>query len=113
VLDAPQRRKKGFARRGNLGCTYLLATAQNGNSTVCVQGSASCMASVGSALLCSRLAFFSADVSCKSILWLLPEPRDLSDLKLKVLDFLGFSAGFCCVECNWGAGCGGACWWAW
>jgi hypothetical protein len=71
------------------------------------------MASVGSALLCSRLAFFSADVSCKSILWLLPEPRDLAELKLKALGFLGFSAGFCCAECNWDACCGGACSWAW
>ena len=57
------------------------------------------MASVGSALLCSLLASFSADVSCRSILWV-PEPCDLSDRKLKVLDFLGLWLGRCCAECN-------------
>jgi uncharacterized membrane protein YdcZ (DUF606 family) len=66
------------------------------------------MASVGSALLCSLLASFSADVSCKSILWLLPEPRDLSDRKLNALDFLvGLCVGCCCAE---DVCCGEACW---
>lgn len=59
---------------------------------VVLLGSASFMASVGSALLCSLLASFSADVSVKSSL-LLPAlllPAlfwDLSDRKLKALDF--------------------------
>lgn len=70
------------------------------------QGSASCMASLGSALLCNLLASFSACVSRKSILWL-PELRDLSDLKLKALDFL---AGLCCAGWDWGVFCGRACW---
>jgi hypothetical protein len=69
------------------------------------QGSASCIANVGSALLCSLLASFSADVSCKSILWLL----DLSDLKLKDRDFLDCGAGRGGSERIWDACCGGAC----
>ena len=44
------------------------------------QGSASFMASVGSALLWSLLASFSADVSWRAL--------DPFDLKLKALDFL-------------------------
>jgi hypothetical protein len=74
-------------------------------------GSASFMASVGSALLCSRLASFSADVSCRSVLWV-PEPWDLSDRKLKLLDFRVCAAGLCCAVdvCLGGKYCGGICW---
>lgn len=60
---------------GNLGWGGFLATTLINDTPRKIgcysQGSASCMASVGSALLCSLLASFSADVSCKSAL---PEP---------------------------------------
>lgn len=49
------------------------------------EGSASFMAKVGSALVCKRLASFSAAVSCSST-WL-PLRCDLSERKLNVLDF--------------------------
>ena len=85
-------------------------TKRRAGIRVNAQGSASFMARVGSALLCSLLASFSADVSCKSVLWVL-EPRDLSDRKLKLLDFRVCAAGLCCEVgvCFGGKCCGGIC----
>lgn len=65
-----------------------------------VHGSASFMASVGSALLCRRFDSFSSWVSCK--LFLFPEPLrgcDLSEWKLKVLRFAEGDGG--CGACDW------------
>ena len=59
-----------------------------------LHGSASFMATLGSALECSLLASFSADVSWRSSLL---DPCDLSDRKLKDLDLRVWVTGFFCV----------------
>lgn len=74
-----------------------------------LHGSASFMATLGSALECSLLASFSADVSWRSSLL---DPCDLSDRKLKDLDLRVWATGLCVTGgvCLGGACLEGGCW---
>ncbi len=72
MLDTSERGEGRSHIRGDPSCNQvfisILSSKEGIQEGANAQGSASFMASVGSALLCSLLASFSAEVSCKSIL---------------------------------------------